>query len=112
MTQLNSIPAFGWENKFCNADDYRYTCDASPKKNHNMIKKVGYVPIVGCVVGIVRIFIIATNQDWMGPLPNKFNHIVRGTIEFLSLGFLLIIPDLIITIHRRNVAKKAALALP
>lgn len=61
----------------------------------NLMKILGCIPLIGTLIGINRIsrVVKATKQE----LPNKVNHIVRGTFELFSLGFLLLIPDLILT---------------
>jgi hypothetical protein len=67
-------------------------------KTHNIVKALGYIPLLGTLIGLGRISrsAKATQEE----LPNKFNHIVRGCIELCSLGFLLLIPDLILTSYR------------
>lgn len=67
-------------------------------KTANIVKALGYIPLIGTLIGIDRISkaMKATKDE----LPNKYNHIVRGCVELLSLGFLLLIPDLILTGYR------------
>lgn len=61
-------------------------------------KLLGYVPVLGCFVGYNRI--CAINDLPPHIAPNRVNHIVRGAFELLSLGFLLIIPDLLVSFGR------------
>ena len=61
----------------------------------NRDKLFGYIPVVGTVIGAKRI--ISTIKDKSLPIKNKVVHILRGSVEFLSLGFLLIIPDFILS---------------
>ncbi len=67
-------------------------------KTANLMKRLGWIPLLGTLIGINRISrtVKATKQE----LPNKVNHIVRGIFELFSLGFLLLIPDLILTRFR------------
>ena len=67
-------------------------------KTANIVKALGYIPLIGTLIGLSRISRAAkaTQEE----LPNKFNHIARGCIELFSLGFLLLIPDLILTGYR------------
>jgi hypothetical protein len=77
----------------------------SALKIANILKVVGYIPLIGTLLGIARILRAAkTTKD---DLPNKFNHIARGCVELLSLGFLLLIPDLILTGYRAYHARNS-----
>lgn len=70
------------------------------RKVCNFVKIVGYIPFFGTFAGILRInsALKATEEE----LPNKFNHIARGCIEMTSLGCLLLIHDLILTLWRNR----------
>ena len=70
-------------------------------RDSNLGKAAGYFPIVGMVMGILRIQ-VARSCNY----PNKVTHIIRGTIEFLCLGILLLIPDLIMTAYYACKARK------
>lgn len=63
--------------------------------NANSMNLKGYIPVYGCKVGFDRIrkVVRLDSKDF----PNKWAHFVRGCIELLGLGFLLAIPDLVIT---------------
>ena len=74
----------------------------------NYIKKAGYFPLIGTLFGLLRLCYAVTTDKKI--LPNKINHIIRGSIEALSLGFLLIIPDLLLTSYRTNLAKISSAA--
>jgi hypothetical protein len=71
------------------------------KRSMNIGKIIGYIPIIGTLSGIARLIGVKMDRE---PLKaERVKHIIRGSIESLSLGFLLIIPDLIISLrHRRN----------
>lgn len=81
----------------------------SARKTANTVKALGYIPLVGTLIGLSRISraVNANRED----LPNKFNHIARGCVELFSLGILLLIPDLILTgyrtCHTRNANSSA-----
>lgn len=65
------------------------------------IPAFGYIPLVGIPLGIVRLMdpkAWSTINDW--DLLHTMGHVTRGIIETVSLGFLLIIPDLIMTFGR------------
>lgn len=98
---LSSAPAFGFEFASCNAElSYEQTpIQVKDRyKGKNIRKVMGYIPIIGMLLGITRIrqARVLNSQQ----LPNRFNHIVRGSIEALNLGFLLLIPDLLLTAAR------------
>lgn len=64
----------------------------------NLVKVLGYIPLLGTLIGINRL--ARAVQADKNDLPNRCNHIVRGCVELLSLGALLLIPDLILTCYR------------
>ncbi|MBS4166813.1 hypothetical protein NEOC65_001910 [Neochlamydia sp. AcF65] len=105
MSKLNVQIAELHEISTFNNPDYQKAKDESINnaakgawKTANVIKALGYIPLIGTLIGLCRIAKAAkaTKDEW----PNKYNHIVRGCVEFLSLGFLLLIPDLILTGYR------------
>lgn len=69
----------------------------------NFTKVAGYVPLVGSVMGIIR---IAGTANTPSSLINKKRHYARGCVELVSLGVLFVIPDLIVTGHRVYKAHK------
>lgn len=75
---------------------------ASVQKRMNRAKVVGMIPVVGSIMGLARI--IFSCMISRRHLPNRSYHLIRGTIELLSLGFLLLIPDLIVTFSRNRKA--------
>lgn len=123
---LSNPPAFGFETKSCNAEERywdNYICtskspeeravtkfvrsDLDPRKmyrDENLLKVAGYIPLIGTIVGIIRLVLTNINsklpEKGGKPLANKYKHITRGCIELTSCGFLLLIPDLIVTAHR------------
>jgi hypothetical protein len=124
---LTAIPAFGFETSRVHSKQgyiavMSRTRDSVGHINHNYTtsdqatvsdeqiikaytrtnrgKMIAYMPVIGTFIGIIRIVEAFTNKE---ALPNKFSHMLRGSIEFFSLGFLLIIPDLILTnLRNRN----------
>ena len=112
MVRLISPPALGFETATSNAKEYYYERkmrhsqrkiepDVFAKtawKVANVVKVLGYIPLIGSFIGLARILKArASSQDEM---PNRYHHIARGSVEFLSLGILLLIPDLIMTSYR------------
>lgn len=65
----------------------------SAQRTANLVKVVAYFPLIGNVFGLARLISAVQTEN----LPNRWHHIVRASIEFLGLGFLLLIPDLYIT---------------
>ena len=128
MRNLSSIPAFGFESSQMNANqayieyetfiyeknlknsgnfqlvncdqmvvDYRAKIENTVYwKKSNITKGLAYLPIVGLIIGIQRLILAHQNPL----LTNKIKHIVRGTLESIGLGLLLLIPDLIATAAR------------
>lgn len=64
-----------------------------------LINFLGYIPLIGMVVGGARIWGRAI-EDSDASLGERTYHFIRGSIEFLGGGLLLLIPDLIVTIGR------------
>ena len=63
-----------------------------------MAKIRGYIPIIGMFFGLSRI--INANKSTHEYFYNRTNQVIRGVIELLGLGLLLLIPDLIVTCSR------------
>lgn len=109
MLPLTYIPSLGFELMNCRetqiseeiaADKGIITAKDSflNWKGRNICKLIGYLPLLGTIMALSRtINILSISKERMS---NKFNWIARGAIEFLSLGFLLIIPDIIATLYR------------
>jgi hypothetical protein len=112
VRQLSSTPGFGFETAHVNAHAFyrvgspklgvadESTCERI-SNTANLMKKLGYVPLLSIYIGIDRIRLAVKND-----LSYKINHIVRGIIEVLCLGLLLLPVDLIITAYRDHKAKQ------
>lgn len=74
-------------------------------KCDNFERILGYIPLFGMLIGLIRISQIYKQTEKQ--LPNRCNHLLRGSIELCSLGFLLLIPDLIVTCNRACLARRA-----
>lgn len=109
MSEISYIPAFGLETDRWNADGHRKSERADAKwqgtifetgnyVKANCTKYQGWTPIYGSWIGYQRLSEICNTDPKV--LTNRGWHIFRGVIELLSLGFLLIIPDLIITFFK------------
>ncbi|MBS4169910.1 hypothetical protein [Neochlamydia sp. AcF95] len=105
MSQLNVQIAELKEISSFNDPDYQKVEDESINnaakdawKIANIIKALGYIPLIGTLIGLSRISMAA--KTLKEELPTKYNHIGRGCVELLSLGFLLLIPDLVLTAYR------------
>ena len=82
--------------------------DAKKRKKYTNITKIlSYIPVVGSLIGIMRLHGARTNAPLLKA--DRVKHIIRGSIEALSLGFLLIIPDLIVTLRHRKDQPEASL---
>lgn len=85
-----------------------YIREENVKKTHriiNLMNALGYVPILGTIIGIARIvFFQKPNADGesYSRKEKSFSRfqIARGCIETLSIGIILIIPDIIFSINR------------
>lgn len=109
MHSLNCIPVLGFETT--NYHDVLISKEISANLNldkndsftswnsRNVYKLAGYIPIVGTIVGIMHLIKIQ-NINSTVPLTNRCSWITRSTVELLSLGFLLLIPDLLATLYR------------
>jgi hypothetical protein len=78
--------------------------DKIPIVMANISNFLSYLPVIGTIIGIVRISLFAAiylNSDLDSTQKMlAFAHIIRGAIEVTSFGSILIIPDLIFTIGR------------
>lgn len=65
---------------------------------HNCINSIGYIPILGIVTGILRIIAAVLRSDWSDGA--RATQGIRGLFEISGCGFLMLIPDLIVSIGR------------
>lgn len=91
------IPAFGFETKNLRAaqteDDLEVNYIYS-----NIEKMVGYIPIIGTGMGIIRLYV---SKDLDPILYSKTNLIIRAIIETASLGIIILPFDLGVTAGRK-----------
>ena len=97
------------ENLF-NEDDYSFTENYYDAQN--ILNILGWIPAIGTVVGCVRIgstlvMYIEDNES------HRANHrkyyvvsVLRGLVEFFSLGLVMIIPDIYATLKPKRRFKK------
>lgn len=95
---INRAPAFGFETKMLRAksteskiENYRYPLE-------NLFKILGYVPVIGTGIGIMR---CVHSRDADEKLHSKTNQTIRGIIEATSLGIVLLPFDLGVTAGRK-----------
>lgn len=78
----------------------------------NVLNVLGWFPIVGTVVGWIRIgkdvVLIVSDDDSNKSCHKKYYavSIVRGVVETFSLGFFMIIPDIITSLTLKRKLKK------
>lgn len=97
------------ENLF-SPDDYSFT--ESYYDAQNILNILGWFPVVGSVVGAIRVG--STGVMWVGDdESHRYSHRkyfgvsgARGVVEFFSLGWVFIIPDVIATASKRRHFKK------
>jgi protein gp37 len=63
-------------------------------KSDRQMKRTACIPLLGQIMGIARI-IFAMESNKLGSKDRAF-HVIRGSLEFLNLGPILLIADLII----------------
>ena len=68
-------------------------------KGINRINALGYIPIVGIAMGILRITDATQNRASLSAAGKKVQ-VIRGVSEILGVGLLFSIPDQIVTIGR------------
>ena len=66
-------------------------------KGNNVGNILGYIPVIGILIGAVR---IDTARRENLSMATKVTMIVRGILEIMGLGLLFLIPDLIVSIGR------------
>jgi len=86
----------------------------------NLVTIAGYIPVIGTIVAVAKLIIIGKAEKFIEKNKKEKSEVViiqkefqgyadgqkiRSWIEVTSLGFFLLIPDLIFTIGR-NVSKK------
>jgi hypothetical protein len=97
------------ENLFT-LNDYSFT--ETYYDTQNFLNVIGWIPLFGTIVGCIRIG--STAAMWVGD--NKSHRSrhrkyfavsgLRGAIETLSLGWVFIIPDLVVTSSEKRRFKK------
>jgi hypothetical protein len=103
LENVNAYSAFGYHkvDEIRNAEDILLTL-------MNINNALSYIPIIGTIIGIVRLIIFSkfysSNKEKLNEESKKFYiaQISRGLFELTSCGFLLSIPDLIITLKRNK----------
>ena len=92
-------------------DDYSFT--ETYYDAQNFMNVLGWIPFLGTVVGGIRI--ASTGIMWINDdESHRHSHRkyfgisgIRGVVEFLSLGWIFIIPDLVVTANpKRHFTKK------
>ncbi len=105
MTHLPCMPAFGLETL---ENHYNYHDPANCNYTRvNNGKMVAYIPIIGSIIGALRLYTILEKKQRydVSKAPNKNQWIVRGALEACSLGFTLIVADLLVTARREWAAR-------
>lgn len=69
---------------------------SSEAKVNNLVNFLGYIPLVGLIVGIYRIRFAADHSH----VGYKNTQRMRAVFEITGLGLLMLIPDLIMTLYR------------
>lgn len=69
---------------------------SSDIKINNLVNFLGYIPLVGILIGIIRFIITSVASD----AGYKNAQRVRAGFEIAGCGSLLLIPDLIMTLYR------------
>lgn len=95
------------ECEWTDAFGYHFEEDIETKKLSsavNIASLVGYIPIIGTIMGICRIYLACdylSDETSPGDIELYKWQILRGVLELTSLGVLLCgIPDLVATIWR------------
>ncbi len=109
LPTLHTPPAFGFETSRLHFWDHSYfTFDNTSYQTRNFIKVLGYLPVIGTVIGVFRIiantFAFIRDVDSRNSRFGSFHiqSIVRGTLEFFALGPLLLIGDIVKSILDRS----------
>ncbi len=97
-----NMPAFGFETA---KNHYNYGRSVDYSKV-NRTKMVAYIPVIGTLLGAVRLSIMKDKTNTLSLTKNKRNWRIRCAFEIASLGFLLLVPDLIITAQREWAKRK------
>ena len=77
---------------------------------HNVANVLGYIPLIGTIVGLARmifaLYMVVTSESLDIEAKEYYRaEIYRGAVEFLSLGIMFVVLDIIVT-RARNVAPK------
>ncbi len=105
MVTLSSPPAFGFQTKNVNVGPCKYSFrDLDEDIRIDKVMKIaGYIPLIGMIIGWVRIWELSNTPKIKSKSPrmsNEVNHIVRGVMEVCCLGILLALIDLVVTAYR------------
>lgn len=80
---------------------YKNSLAQKTYKGSNVAKVLGYIPGIGTLIGLGRIYKVATNRE----IYSKKEYL-RAAIESLSLGIFLIPADIAVTCYRNKKWKK------
>lgn len=104
---LRKVPAFGFENaKWSSKNKVTNETPEESRAVRNKVKKIAYIPIVGNVIGGVRLYGLCSSNKTRKNF--SFHNIERGLIEASGAGILLLPVDLIATLIRNRQAKNQA----
>lgn len=98
------IDIFGFHNQYISDPNRLVTDeDKSLYLKHNVTHILGYFPLVGLIIGIMRI--VQSRKEMEKDLPSEKQAgyavlQVRGAFEIIGAGVLFLFPDLIITAIR------------
>lgn len=75
---------------------------------HNVANVVGYFPVIGTIVGLARmifaLYMIVSSETLDDQQKEYYRaEIYRGAVEFLCLGVMFLVPDIIVT-RARNIS--------
>ena len=86
IKNIGICPVFGYESRF------RYQPDSSRNKIRNLVKVMGYFPVLGVLFGSIKIYQAIRSSD--RPSWQRVALAGRGIVEVCGIGVILLPIDL------------------
>jgi hypothetical protein len=98
---LAAIDVFGFHSQYHVLSSVGKKADEDDALVHNVSIIIGYIPLIGTIIGAARLY-LSYNSNFVDYAGEDFVLALRGRaiVEICLMGYLLIIPDIIITLGR------------
>lgn len=108
MRIFTAPPTFGYEYSNTSASKTRRSLPKLRQIGSNFCKFIGYIPILGSVVGVGRIAdaILKNHPNVSSPKTHLLGRVGRGVVEAFSLGLVFLPIDVVVSLVRHFSSEK------